>query len=262
MNNAIEVENLSFRIDQKFILDSVSMNVEEGQYVSLIGPNGAGKTTLLGCVMGIIKPSGGIIRVEGDDIRDISQRDLASRISYVPQNEGRFIPFRVRDFVMMGRYPHLSPFTSVSERDRAIVQEALEMTGTAKLGDRYINTLSGGETQLVFIAAAISQGSRILLLDEVTTFLDPGHKSTVLNILRRINRKLGIAIVSVTHDINHALLYSEMAVVLRGGGVMFRGKSELLADNRILKKAYDHEFEFMKHPSMDKVIVAPDAGER
>jgi iron complex transport system ATP-binding protein len=261
LSPVIAIDKLGFRVGGKVILDSISMKVEEGQYVSLVGSNGAGKTTLIKCVMGILTPSEGSIFVMGRDTNNFSQKDLANLISYVPQNEGRFIPFLVYDFVMMGRYPHLSPFVSVKDRDRRMVKEALRMTGTDGLADRYINTLSGGETQLVFIAAAISQGSRIMLLDEVTTFLDPGHKSDVLEILRRINREMGITIISVTHDINEAVLQSEKAVMLKEGRVMFEGKAELLSDNKILEKAYHRSFQFMKHPSTGKLIVAPDVGE-
>ena len=185
-NNLIEINNFSFAIGSKNILDSISLIVHEKEYLSIIGPNGAGKTTLLKCLMRIYSGGQGTITLKGVPLIEYSQKELARLISYVPQNDGRSLPFTVEEFVMMGRYPYLSPFTSLSKEDKKAVREALELTETVNLMDRHLGTLSGGELQTVYIAAALAQGASILLLDEPVTFLDPKHQDDILMILKKI----------------------------------------------------------------------------
>ncbi len=254
----IELENLSLTISNKPILDSVSLQIFEGDYLSIIGPNGAGKTSLLKCLMRIYSDYSGTIRFQGKPLEKINQKNLAKQISYVPQANGRIFPFTVEEFVMMGRYPHLNPFTSFNAEDRKAVQHALEMTQMELFVDRLMNTLSGGERQIVFIAAAFAQGAKTMLLDEPTTFLDPKHEAEIYAILRRLNQELGMAIVSVTHDINSAVLQSDKIVILKQGKVTYSGGAQQIMQNEILEQAYDKSFEFIKHPITGQKIVLPD----
>ena len=163
----IQINNLSLDISNKRILENVTFDIYEKDYLSIIGPNGAGKTSLLKCLMRIYSYSEGNIFFRGASIKNFSQRNLAKQISYVPQSDGRSLPFTVEEFVMMGRYPHLSPFTSFSAKDKKAVKEALELTDTIQMSDRVLTTLSGGERQTVFIAAALAEGADILLLDAI-----------------------------------------------------------------------------------------------
>ena len=260
-NRIIEISNLSLLISNKKILDSVSLQILEGDYLSIIGPNGAGKTSLLKCLMRIYSGSGGTIKFMGTPIERFSQKNLAKLISYVPQSDGRIFPFTVEEFVMMGRYPHLNPFTSFNADDKKIVQDALELTKTTNFSDRQLNTLSGGERQIVFIAAALAQGADILLLDEPTTFLDPKHEQEIYKILRKINTQLGKTIISVTHDINSAVLQSEQVIILKDGKVNFAGKAKEIMSNKILEKAYEKPFIFSNHPVTHQTIIAPEVPE-
>jgi iron complex transport system ATP-binding protein len=257
----IEICDLTFSIDGTKILDSLSLEVHGGEYLSIIGPNGAGKTTLLRCLMRIYHAPPGAIRVMGIPAERIGQRSLAKRISYVPQGEGRGSPFTVEEFVMLGRYPFWSPFTSIGTDDRRTVAEALGLTGIDHLADRRVDTLSGGERQTAYIAAAIAQGSDILLLDEPTTFLDPKHEAEIRTILRRLNRDLGRTIVSVTHDINAAVLESDRLAVLRDGKVIFTGTPDEVMSNAVLSPAYGKEFVFVDHPRAPCRVIVPDAGQ-
>jgi iron complex transport system ATP-binding protein len=255
----IQINNLFLTISNKKILNDVSFDIYEKNYLSIIGPNGAGKTSLLKCLMRIYSVTEGHIFFRNIPIKNISQRNLAKQISYVPQSDGRSLPFTVEEFVMMGRYPHLSPFTSFNAEDKKAVRESLELTNTIQMADRSLTTLSGGERQTVFIAAALAQGSDILLLDEPTTFLDPKHEQAVYQILRRINKELGITIVSVTHDINSAVLQGERIVILKNGSVQFEGEATKIMSKKILASAYDKDFAFLKHPLTGQTIIAPEA---
>lgn len=254
----LEIRNLSFSIGGKTILRSVSLDIHEGEYLAVIGPNGAGKTTLLKCIMRIFPVGKGVITIDGVAIERYSQKELARRMSYVPQSDGRFFPFTVEEFVLMGRYPHLSPFTSIGTGDKASVREAMAVTRIAHLADRHFNTLSGGEKQMVFIAAALAQGSKILLLDEPATFLDPKHESEIYRILKSINRDLNVTIVSVTHDINSAALQGDRVVIIKDGAVIFHGNAMDILDNTILENAYGKTFTFARHPESDRLIIVPD----
>jgi len=258
----IDVEGYTFSIEGRPILDSVTLSIRGGEYFSIIGPNGAGKTTLLRCLMRIYTGGKGRITLFGKPLDHYGQRDLAKLVSYVPQSDGRPLPFTVEEYLMMGRYPYLSPFSSFSAGDRRAVEDALELTGTAGLAGRRLGTLSGGERRTIDIAAALAQGARVMLLDEPTTFLDPKHESDILSLLCRINRDEGITVVSVTHDINAALLNSDRIGVLKNGALVFLGPPDELMSGGVLEWVYEKRFCYVKHPESGETVVVPEAHRR
>ena len=178
-------------------------------------------------------------------------------MSYVPQSDGRILPFTVHEFVMMGRYPHLSPFSSPSREDEEAVRETLVLTGTETFAERHIATLSGGERQKVLIAAALAQGARVLLLDEPTTFLDYKHCEQVSTLLKQLNTESGVTVVSVTHDLNLAALSADRVLALREGGVVYLGGVDGIMNNDVLHEVYDKSFLFVNHPQTGVPIVVP-----
>ena len=255
---ALKIEHLSFNIDGKSILHDISFQVEPGQFLSILGPNGAGKTTLLKCINRIHPASAGVIRVNDRPLKKISQSELAIQVGYVPQGGVDNVPFTVFEFAMLGRYPHLSPFTSPRPEDEAAVLNALELAGAEALAERDCTTLSGGEKQRVLIAAALAQDARILLLDEPTTFLDPHHQQDILTLLSRLNRDSGATIVSVTHDINAAALTSDVVLALLDGQIAFQGPPEELMTDAVLERIYGRSFHFASHPVSTQKIIVPE----
>ena len=165
-------------------------------------PTARGKTTLLRCFAGINRPGVNQVFIQNKDVLRYTQKDLASRVSYVAQRSQNRFGFRVREFVMMGRYPYLRRFAPPRKRDYEAVDNALASVHMSEYRDRFINTLSGGELQKVWIAGALAQDAEILLLDECTVFLDPKHQSEIMNIIWKINRERGVTVVFITHDIN------------------------------------------------------------
>ena len=254
----IEIIGLSLVLGGKRILRDVSLAVPGGQHLSIVGPNGAGKTSLVKCLMGIWKKWSGEIRIEGRSLVETPQKELARAISYVPQADSRLFPFTVRHFVLMGRYPHLNPFSAPGAEDHRAVEEAMEITGTAMFRERDIRTLSGGERQKVFIAGALAQGARVLLLDEPTTFLDPMHEGQVQEVLDRLRCRAGTTILSVTHDINQASLLADRVVALVAGEVAFDGVPSEFMDNSVLKRIYGRTFTFVPHPADGVRVVVPE----
>ncbi len=258
MKPIIDIADFSFAIGDTRILDSVSFAVERGEYVSIIGPNGAGKSTLLKCIMRIHRGGTGGIAIDGEDIAGLGQKRLARIISHVPQEDRVDIPFTVEEFVTMSRYPHMSPFTTVRPEDRSAVRNALEIAGCTSFSDRMLDTLSGGERRTVAIAAALAQSGRIMLLDEPTTFLDPKHEMEILSLIRRVNRDVGATILSVTHNINHAAVYSDRIGIMQHGTMVFFGRPEEMMNNDVLAPVYDRTFTFIPHPGTGFPVIIPE----
>jgi len=248
-NPAIKINDLCLTLSGKEILKRISLEVKRGEYISIIGPNGAGKTTLVKCISRIYSNWSGSVQINGKDIGHCSQRELARQLSYVPQAEGRTLPFTVFEFVLMGRYPHLSPFTSVGADDKKLVFQTLEKAGLIPFSDRKLNTLSGGERQMVFIAAALAQGADILLLDEPTSYLDYRHQAQVLQLLSRLHRENNITIISVSHDINAACAQSTGIMALKDGERQFFEPPETAMDTTRLEALYETPFLIADHPS-------------
>ncbi len=257
---AIQISDLKLSISGKEILGGISLGINRGDYVSIIGPNGAGKTTLIKCISRVYTNWAGSIAVNGKPIEQISQRELARQLSYVPQAEGRALPFTAFEFVLMGRYPHLSPFTSVSGEDKIIVEETMQMAGVLKFRDRRLSTLSGGERQMVFIAAAIAQGADILLLDEPASFLDYKHQADVMQLLARLHNERNITVVSVSHDINAAIAASNRIVALKNGAVCFAGTPAETAQPEILESIYETSFDCIPSPRAPLPYVTAGIG--
>jgi iron complex transport system ATP-binding protein len=261
-NIVLEICNFSFRLGKKEILRDVSFSVRRGEYLSIVGPNGAGKTTLLRCVDRLLAGGTGRITLFGRPLQEYRQKELARRVSYVPQADGRVIPFSVRQFVLMGRYPYLNPFSSIDPDGYRAVHEALELTGSAEFSDRRLDTLSGGERQKVYIAAALAQRSDILLLDEPTTFLDYRHQSEIRDLLTRVNRDSGVTIVCVTHDLNRAALDSDRIVALRAGSVLFRGTPAEIMNADLLQDLFQTPFLLTKHPQAVLPVIVPSVSSK
>ncbi|MEW6535237.1 MAG: ABC transporter ATP-binding protein [Candidatus Auribacterota bacterium] len=244
---ALRCESISYSIKDSDLLSNVSFSVQPGEFVSIIGPNGAGKTTLLRCIMRILKNTGGSIYIHGKDTKLMSQRALARQAAYIPQSARFEYPYSVEEFVAMGRYPYLTMFESTDARGMAVVEESLHLTGTASLRSHYIPTLSGGETQKVMLAGALAQSPSILLLDEVTSHLDPKCEFELISTLDKIMAESSLTIISVTHDINFALRFSDKILALVNGKKRFFDKPALLDEGR-LHDIYNADFDSFEHP--------------
>ncbi|OGG03377.1 MAG: ABC transporter ATP-binding protein [Candidatus Glassbacteria bacterium RIFCSPLOWO2_12_FULL_58_11] len=253
----IEIEDFTYASGAKRILNQVSFRVGEADYLSIIGPNGAGKTTLLKCLNRILPGGEGTIKIRGRRLESYSQRALARLVSYVPQLDGRALPFSVDEFVSMGRYPYLNPFSPLSAEDRRVVREILERTGTLDFAGRRLDTLSGGERQKVFIAAALAQGAEILLLDEPTSFLDYRHQVEIHRLLRELNREHGKTVLAVTHDINNAVLACNRVLALKEGRKVFEGEARELVRKETLEGIYETAFLFVENPYSALPLVRP-----
>lgn len=244
----IQIQDLSLALSGCEILKDVSLSINEGEYVSIIGPNGAGKTTLIKCMAGIYSGWTGCIDICGIPFASYGSRERARLQSYVPQAEGRSNPLTVAEFVAMGRYPHLSAFTTLKADDYTAIDVAIRRAGLERFRKRRMNTLSGGERQMAFIAAALAQGARILLLDEPASFLDYRHQAEVAAILKSACREHGITVVAVHHEINTAAACSDRIHALKEGVVVFNGTPEEATDSKTLQAIYETPFHCVASP--------------
>ena len=237
----IQIKSLSLDLNGARILNGVTLAVAAGEYVSFIGPNGAGKTTLLRCLLGMYDYSGAA-QINGIECRRRNSRALAKQVSYVPQTHDIEFPLSVYEFVMMGRYPYLSPLSPAGKDDTAAVDRAMQMTGVDAFKNRTLRTLSGGERQKVYIAAALAQETPVMLLDEPATFLDWRHQSEIMQLLKRINRERNITIVAVNHDLNSAAHWSDRIIALKNGTVFNEGTPADLIQPAPLNALFDAAF--------------------
>ena len=241
MTTAIQVKNLKLELNNVSILSDVSFSIAPGEYVSIIGPNGAGKTSLLRCLLGMY-PHSGTAQINGRESTAYESRELAQTISYVPQTHDIEFPLSVYDFVMMGRYPYLKPLSGESRRDLKAVENALEITETGSFRKRTLRTLSGGERQKVYIAAALAQETPIILLDEPGTFLDYRHQTDVMKLLKRINTERDVTILAVNHDLNSAAQWSDRLIGLKDGKVFCSGTPDEILQPDPLAALFDTPF--------------------
>jgi iron complex transport system ATP-binding protein len=239
MKKAIEIQNLSFSYKKNQVLTKLSFSVTEGDFFIIIGPNGSGKTTLMKAVSGILKPQDGQVKILNFPLADYSRKELAKTIALVPQLVSVDFPFTVAELVLMGRSPHLNILGLEQEKDVKIASRAMSFTEVEHLAHRKLDQLSGGECQRVFIARAICQEPKIILLDEPTASLDLAHQMKVMDLMERLKDEWGMTIIMVSHDVNLAAMYSDRLLLLKNGTMAGLGEPEEILTLDILKKTYD-----------------------
>jgi iron complex transport system ATP-binding protein len=254
----LQVDNVSFSyVAGRHVVDGVSLGVPRGAVAGVLGPNGSGKTTLLRLLSGVLAPESGRVTLDRVDVTRFGRRELARRLAVVPQETHATFDFTAIEIVLMGRYPHLGPFELEGPSDLAIARDALTATGTLDLADRAFATLSGGEKQRVVIAAALAQGSDVLLLDEPTASLDLGYQLEITALLARLNRERGMTLVVSTHDLNLAAALCTELTLIRRGRVIARGvPGDVLTESNV-RALYDVEAEIVFNRRAGRVTVVP-----
>ena len=251
----ISAENVTYEVEGEALLRGVSLRADQGQLIGLIGPNGAGKTTLLRSMSGILRNYGGAIRLEGADLKSLSSRDLAGSVALVPQIAPYAHGFTAIELVLMGRYPYLSRFQIEGKEDDRIARDAMRMTGIERFADRTLDTLSGGERQRVFVARALAQQPRILLLDEPTSNLDVLHQLKVLGLVRQLVDD-GLTAVAAIHDLNMAARYCDELVLLSGGRVLAVGLPYEVLSPQLIESAFGVKSAIYKDPITGSLAIS------
>lgn len=214
------------------VFEDLHLEAHEGEVLAILGNNGAGKSTLLDILAGISRPRTGTVSVMGEDVHSLDRRHAARLIAYVAQQQ--LIPhLSVYDEVLLGRRPHIT--WAVTEEDRRIVAEAIARLGLEAFADRFCDELSGGERQKVFIARALAQQPRVLILDEPTSALDPKNQVEVLSAIREITRTGHLASVMVLHDVNLAFRFCDRFVLMNDGRIVAWGDRSVVTEDALFK---------------------------
>ena len=211
---SLRADSLGVSLGSTRALDSVSIGFEPG-WTAIVGPNGAGKSTLLRALAGLQVPQSGGVRLPGQAVQELSDRERATRIAWLGQQAETAGELTVREVVQLGRLPHHGLFGAPTARDEAVVNAAMNDAECSAWQTRRLHELSGGERQRVLIARALAVDAPVLLLDEPTTHLDPPHQIALVQLLRR-RAAAGVTVVSVLHDLALALLADRLIVLDRG----------------------------------------------
>jgi iron complex transport system ATP-binding protein len=257
MSIAIDVDRLTFGYREEPILKALSLAFEEGGFHAIVGPNGSGKTTLLKNLLRHLTPSKGRVRIGGDDLSALRQKELARRIASVPQQAEGQHDFTCSEIVLMGRTPYLGRFARSGPQEEAIVREAMEKTHTWHLRDARLNDVSGGERQRVIIARAIAQRAKIMLLDEPISNLDIHHQVQVLDTVKSLCLSEGITVICVLHDLNLAAQYADRMVLLSRGQVVSEGTPQEVMEADTLADVYGSHFQIIDHPLTGTPLILP-----
>lgn len=238
----VHIRNLCYNIGPKQILHNISADFAAGQIHGIVGPNGAGKSTLMRTVCRIWEADSGSVEIDGRDQRHISRRDLSQLVTLVPQESRIDFSIRVFDFVAMGRHPHLHRLQWLQRHDIDIINQALEVTETECFRERYINQLSGGESQLVSIARALVTEAPIILLDEPTSALDIQHKLHIMELLTVLKQQ-GKTILMNIHDLDLARRHCDTLTMLRQGELYYQGSAEQAFCSEHIREVFNVEIE-------------------
>jgi iron complex transport system ATP-binding protein len=251
---ALALETVSVTLGGARVVDRLSTEVADGEWVALIGPNGAGKTSALRAVAGLV-PYDGSVHVLSDDARSLARKHLARRVALVPQVP--LIPgdITVREYVRLGRTPHLGYLGSERRVDHAAVDRALDQLDLVAFAERRLDTLSGGERQRATLARALAQDAPILLLDEPTAALDMGRQQQVLELVDGLRASRGLTVLSTMHDLTLAGQYADRLLLLDGGRLVASGSADEVLTRALITEHYGAEVEVVDAPGSGFVVV-------
>ena len=237
-------------------VDGVSFVSAESKLTALAGPNGSGKSSIVKALLRRADIPRGSVSIDGRDVRLLSYAELARNVAVVPQREDAAFPVQVREYVALGRYPHLGLWRSPSRDDERAISEALSQAGVEDLADRDTDALSGGEWQRVRIARALAQKAPALVLDEPTTFLDIAHEMAIFELLSSLARS-GLAVLLVSHQLNLVARFADTIVVLDHGRIATHGSpAEVMRADR-LESIYGWPVVITRDPAIGAPALVP-----
>ncbi|HEX9258518.1 MAG TPA: ABC transporter ATP-binding protein [Acidimicrobiales bacterium] len=234
----LRASTITVEVDGARLLDGVSVTARAGTTLCIVGPNGAGKSTLLRVLAGLLEPAAGEVLGAGRPLARLKRRERAKVVAYVPQDPVLPLAMRVADYVLLGRTPHLAPLAHEGAHDLDIARQSLEQLDLAELAGRAIGTLSGGERQRVLVARALAQQAAVLLLDEPTAALDPGHQLEVLELVDQLRRTHGFTVVCTMHELTLAGQFGDELVLLDRGRVVSAGPAAHVLTDENLSRYY------------------------
>jgi ABC-type cobalamin/Fe3+-siderophores transport system ATPase subunit len=244
----------------RVVLRECSFAIGSGEIVAVVGPNGAGKSTLLRVLAGLLRPAAGNVELDGQDLTTFPRSAVARRIAVVPQIFDTLFPFTVRQVVALGRTARLGAFGRASADDVAAVERAIGELELEALASRRIDRLSGGERQRAVLAMALAQETDVLLLDEPTVHLDPGHQLATLELLRALGTRRQLAVCAVLHDLNLASAFASRIVVIAEGRLVREGTPLEVLDAQLVEAVFGDGLEVVARDGRPAVVPRVPVG--
>ncbi|MFN3975184.1 MAG: ABC transporter ATP-binding protein [Dehalococcoidia bacterium] len=252
----LEVRDLTVEALARRLLDRVSLQAGKGEFIGLVGPNGAGKTTLIRAILGLVRHREGVVWVDGHSIKGISPRRMARLLGYLPQALPPTYGFTALEVVLMGCYPSMGLFQIEGDKEHRIALEAMRLTQTDAFASRQVATLSGGERQRVFLARALAQQPRLLLLDEPIANLDIHHQIKVLEMVRGMVEN-GLTAIAALHNLELAVSYCHRLVLLHCGRVVAEGEPERVLTPDNLQTVFGVSALVYRDPASQRIVITP-----
>lgn len=257
----LTIKKLEFAYHCFPVLKGVDFSLNKGELVCVLGKNGAGKSTLFRCILGLLKGYQGEILIDGMERRHFSEKKLAKKVAYIPQNHDTTFSFSVLDMVMMGTTASLHQFAGPGKREKVKAESALRLLDILHLKERSYGHISGGEQQLVLIARAIAQDAKILIMDEPCSSLDYGNQIRVMSTLRTLAER-GYLIVQSTHNPEHVFCFAHKVMVMMDGKIKSFGNPEEVMTKELLEDLYDVSIDIYEDKKSGKKMCMPGKGER
>ncbi|MFE4175126.1 ABC transporter ATP-binding protein [Streptomyces sp. NPDC056909] len=250
---------LTLAYEDRTVVHELELAVPDGRVTVIVGPNACGKSTTLRALGRLLKPRGGSVLLDGEELAKIPTKRIARSIGLLPQSPVAPEAITVADLVSRGRQPHQHWWQQWSDEDERAVTEAMARTAVTELADRPVDELSGGQRQRVWIAMALAQETDLLLLDEPTTFLDIAHQVEVLDLVRRLNHEQGRTVVIVLHDLNQAARYADHLVAMKSGRVVAEGDPADVVTADLVQEVFGLASVVIPDPVTGSPLVIPGA---
>jgi len=257
MRKGLEAKELTLSYDDTVIIDRLQVSIPKQKITVLIGSNGCGKSTLLRALALLLKPAGGCVLLDGEEIAKLPTREVAKRLAILPQGPSAPEGLTVFQLVKQGRYPYQSWLKQWTKRDEEAVRKALEATQMSEFADRPVDSLSGGQRQRAWIAMTLAQETETILLDEPTTYLDLTHQIEILDLLYELNQSERRTIVMVLHDLNLACRYADHIIAVHNQSVYAQGAPEEICTESLMRDVFSLECKIVADPLYGTPLCIP-----
>ena len=244
----LKIKDLSLELNNKVVLDKANVSFEKNKITAIIGKNASGKTSLIKCINGIYKYNGEIL-LNSKNIKDIDIKDLSKQLSILPQLL-KYPHILVKDIIAMGRNPYLSLKAKLTDNDLYIIDQVISKLNIVNLKEKYLDELSGGQRQLVYLALQLTQDAPLMIFDEPSSFMDVNYEHFLLDILKEQKENNNKTIVLVMHNINQAIRYSDNIVVVDKGKIIFSGNKSDCLKQEVIEKTFN-----LKKYEIDDFII-------
>lgn len=259
---ALYGEELTLAYEQRVVARRLGVTIPPNSFTVIVGPNACGKSTLLRALAGLLKPVTGAVYLDGQVITRYPAKQVARRLGLLPQTAVVPDGITVADLVARGRYPHQRLLRQWSAEDEAAVSAAMAATRVTELADRVVDELSGGQRQRVWLAMVLAQQTKLLLLDEPTTFLDIAHQVEVLDLCADLHEHGDRTLVAVLHDLNQAARYATHLIVMSDGAIVAEGEPAEVLTAELVTKVFGLDCQIIPDPQTGTPMVVPAARRR